>query len=361
MDIAIIGAGPIGCYTGYLLAKAGYKIKIFENHSQIGMPIQCTGILTSDFDELNLPMDSFLVNTINQIKVNSPNNSVTIKQKDYIICRYKFDNFFANLARQAGASIFLNHAFTRKDGQKIIIYDSVNKTELKIQPGIIIAADGPLSATAKAFGLYHPQRENYYGIQAIVDGQFDTSTIETYFGNKVCPGLFAWVTPESATSARVGLAAKNDSKKYFDQFIAKNNFKIKQMQAGTIPVYHPQQKLYQDNCYLVGDASGYVKATTLGGLVPALQQAQILADSIINHNDYSQQLIKLRRKLWLHLQVQKIFNRFNDQDWDKLISYINQTKVKAIFEKYTRDNPIPLVTRALLKEPRLISFVKHLF
>ena len=39
MDIAIIGAGPIGCYAGYLLAKNGHTVSIYENHPQIGLPI----------------------------------------------------------------------------------------------------------------------------------------------------------------------------------------------------------------------------------------------------------------------------------------------------------------------------------
>ena len=69
MEIIIIGAGPIGCYAGYLLAKEGYEVDIYENHSHIGSPIQCTGLLTSDFDQFNLPMDSFLVNTFSAILI----------------------------------------------------------------------------------------------------------------------------------------------------------------------------------------------------------------------------------------------------------------------------------------------------
>ena len=57
---------PAGCYAGYLLVKVGHKVSIYENHAQIGLPIQCTGLLTSDFDRFNLPMDSFLVNTFFQ-------------------------------------------------------------------------------------------------------------------------------------------------------------------------------------------------------------------------------------------------------------------------------------------------------
>lgn len=361
MNIAVIGAGPIGCYAAYLLAKEGNSVEIYENHPQIGTPIQCTGILTSDFDEFGFPMDSFLVNTINKIEVYSPNNHLEVKQKDYIVCRDKFDNFFGNLAKKEGVKVFLNHSFVRKEGDEIVIKDSAQKVEKKLKPDLVIAADGPLSPTAKAYGFYHQERENYFGVQATVEGNFDPNTIKTYFGSDICPGLFAWVTPENSNIARVGLATKKDSKKYFNQFMNENGFTVKEMQAGTIPVYHPKQKLHKDNCYLIGDASGYVKATTLGGLVPALKQVQILVDCIKNGKDYEKEVSPLKRKMWVHLKIQKIFNKFSDQDWDKLIVYVKQPKVQTIFEKHTRDNPFPLVLLSLLAEPRFLYFLKYLF
>ena len=361
MNITIIGAGPVGCYTGYLLAKEGHSVTIYENHPQIGSPIQCTGILTADFDRFGFPLDSFLVNTIDRIEVSAPSQqTIGIKQKDYIVCRIKFDNFFADLARKAGAEILVNHSFLRKEGKELVVKDAKNNREIRVSPDIVIAADGPLSPTAKAYSFYHSQRENYYGIQAVVDGKFEPHTIKTYFGNAVCPGLFAWVVPESKTSARVGIATLRKSKDYFDQFMAEHGFIAREIQAGTIPVYHPQQRLHQDNCYLVGDAAGYVKATTFGGLVPGLQQAEILAKCIINGENYDQRCAPLRKQLWLHRKVHDLFEKFTDADWDRLVSYVAQPRIQAVFEKYTRDNPIPLVTLALLKEPRFLRFVKYL-
>jgi digeranylgeranylglycerophospholipid reductase len=361
MNIVIIGAGPIGCYAAHLLAKEGHSVNIYENHSQIGAPIQCTGILTSDFDEFGFPMDSFLVNTINKIEVYSPKQNLEIKQKDYIVCRNKFDNFFGDLAKKSGAKVFLNHTFIRKEGDDLIIKDSVNKIEKKIKPDLVVAADGPLSPTAKAYGFFHQTRKNYFGIQAIVEGKFDSQTIKTYFGNNVCPGLFAWVAPESSTIARVGLATLKNSKHYFDKFIKENNFFIKEIQAGTIPVYNPKQRLKEGNCYLVGDASSYVKATTLGGLVPALKQVEILVNCIKLSKDYEQEIKHVKRKMWMHLQVQNVFSKFVDDDWDKLLSYVKKPKVQKIFEKHTRDNPIPLVAKSLIVEPRFLTFTKYLF
>ncbi len=359
MKIAIIGGGPIGCYAAYLLAKENHDVSIYENHSQIGAPIQCTGILTSSFDEFNIPMGEFLVNIITTIDVHSPNKSLTVKQKDYVVCRTKFDQYIARMAEKAGANIFVNHSFQRKEGNTLII--NSKHEEISINPDIVIAADGPLSPTAKAYGFYHKDRENYFGIQATVEGHFEPHTIKTYFGKRVCPGLFAWITPESSTTARVGLAMKKDSRKYFDKFMKEQGFTAKEMQAGTIPLYHSKQKIKHGNCYVVGDASSYVKATTLGGIVPAMKQVEVVVDCIQNGKDVEVELKQVKRELWTHLKVQEIFDKFSDKDWDELVGYVNQPKIQKVFEKYTRDNPIPLITSALLKEPRFLKFTKHIF
>ena len=132
------------------------------------------------------------------------------------------------------------------------------------------------------------------------------------------------------------------------------------MQAGTIPVYHPKQKLNKENCYLLGDAAGYVKATTLGGLVPALKQAEILVDCVKNNKDYQKECRVLAKRLKLHLILRNILDKFSNKDWDRLVTYIKQPKIQKVLQKYTRDNPIPLVSKTLLREPRFFYFLKYL-
>jgi len=361
MNIAIIGAGPIGGYTGYLLAQAGHKVSFYENHATVGCPIQCTGILTADFDAFGFPMESYLVNTIDTIDVYTPKRFLRVKQKDYIVHRTQFDRFFLEMAVKAGAEVFLNHSFQGREGKELVIKDSANKIEKRITPDEVIAADGPLSPTAKAYGFYHDQREHYFGIQATVEGEFEPHTIKTYFGAEVCPGLFAWVVPESDKVARVGVATVKNTKHYFDKFMQQQGFVAKELQAGTIPIYHPGQKLQQENCYVVGDAAGYVKATTLGGLVPGLQQAQILAECLIQGKSYEREIAKVRRKMWLHLKIHQILDKFSDADWDTLVQYIETSGVSKVLEQHTRDNPFPIVLKALLKEPRFLKFVRYLW
>ena len=269
------------------------------------------------------------------------------------------------MAINAGAKIHLSHTFIGKDKTNpkntILIKNTITNTIIKQTPDIIIGADGPLSPTAKAFNIYEKSRENYFGIQAIVEGQFEQGLIDTYFSKDICPGLFAWIVSESKTSARVGIATKTNSKHYFNKFMQTNNFKSKIIQAGTIPIYNPKQKLNQDNIYLVGDSSTFVKATTLGGLIPGLKQAQALAQSINTNQDYKKLCQPIIRKLKLHLKIRKILDNFTDKDFNYMIKLTAQPRIKKVLQKHTRENPLSLLMELAIKEPRFAYFVKKLF
>lgn len=361
MNIAVIGAGPIGGYAAFLLAKAGHQVDIYEEHAQVGCPIQCTGLLTSDFDQFHLPMKQYLVNTFSQIEVFSPlRKKITIRQREYLVNRTSFDQFFVDKAIEGGATLHLRHAFVRKEGHSLLIRNTAGKKEFFITPDIVIAADGPLSKVVHAYGFYHPDRKNFIGMQATVQGKFNQQGYQAFFGKNICPGLFAWIVPESAAKARVGVGTFKDTKQYFDAFMKGQGYTALDIQAGLIPVYHPQQKVRSENCYALGDAAGFVKATTLGGLVPGLRQAEIVVDSILNGRDIEKSLKPLRRQLALHRKVHEVIQKMDDQSWERLFRYMTQPRLKNVLERYTRDNPVPLAIAAILKEPRLLSFLRYL-
>ena len=150
-------------------------------------------------------------------------------------------------------------------------------------------------------------------------------------------------------------------RKYFDKFVQEKGYEIVEMQAGIIPLFDPQQKLQEGNCYLLGDASGYVKATTLGGLIPGMKQSQILVKSINEKKSYTQGMRGLRRRMKLHLLVHNIITKFSDHDWDRLLGLIKQPRIQKILQQHTRENPLPILLKSLLIEPRFLYFVKYLF
>ncbi len=364
MNIAIIGAGPVGSQAAYFLARNGHTVSMFEEHATIGSPIQCTGLLTSTFDDFGIPMKDFLVNTTHQITITTPHQQVHFdRQKEYVVCRTKFDQYMAHRAEDAGAQVFVNHHFMQRNGKaNLLVKDKTTNTIKDIPFDAVIGADGPLSKTAKEFGLFHPERKFYYGVQATVKGEFDADAYSAHFGNEVAPDLFAWVVPEDETTARVGVGTLRTSvNTYFNKFLQENNFTHRvALQSGLIPLYHHSQVAAGNGAYLIGDAATQVKATTLGGIIPGMKAAEILARSFKNEMNYASDLRSLRFQLWLHLQIRKVFDRFSDTDWDRLASLMNQEKIQHIFQQHTREEPAQLLMKAVWREPRFLSYVKHL-
>lgn len=358
MKICIVGAGPAGSFTAYNLAKQGYEVELYEEHPKVGVPIQCTGILTKEAEQL-LPMEGqpFLVNTIRKIKVHSKNKETIVPVKEYIVCRTRFDQYIANMAQEAGAKLFLSHRFIAVDDNEILFRDLENN-DLKIaKADILIGADGPNSAVAKAANLFG-KREFYYGVQATVKRDYNGEMYETWLGS-YCPDMFVWSVPEDNEKARVGLASSSECRKKFDEFMKIHGGEILDWQGGLIPKYESikvEGKIGDIKVYLVGDAALQVKKTTAGGIIQGMKAGKILADVIKNGGNYKRKLLPLRRELWLHKMIRKCLDNMSDDDFDKLIDIINREKTKKILEKYPRDKPIPLMANLLFYNPSLLRF-----
>lgn len=361
-NINIIGAGPIGNYIAYLLSKKDYDVKVFEEHSKIGLPVQCTGIVTSAIKELIKLKKEFVLNKIDKIAVIAPNNTIEfdLKEKEFILDRKRFDEYLYDKAINSGAKFFLKHKFLDYKKEHILVKDLKNKKIRKIKTNILIGADGPLSSVAKSSNLFY-NRRFLVGIQARVKIKNNPSIYKTFFG-KNFPGFFGWFVPESEKIVRVGLATKKNTKHYFEKFIRQFNGKIVEKQAGFIPVYNKKIKTQGDNIYLVGDAACQIKNTTGGGIIPGLICSKVLVNCIINKRDYEKKWRKkIGRELYLHLKLRDCLNRFSDEDYNFLIQLLKKEKTKDILEKYNREFPSQFLLRLLLKEPRFLYFLKNVF
>ena len=217
MKICIVGAGPAGSYAALLLAKQGHKVDVFEEHPEIGLPIQCTGIVTKALFEL-IEKDDYILQTMNAIKINAPNHTVEMPLHEYIICRHKFDQHLAKKAQSAGATYHVEHRFVRTEDNKAVFRHKGEETSQVYD--ILIGADGPSSEVAKTAGLLTKQPV-WVGVQATIEGKWDPHMFETWFGSAAAPGFFAWSVPESPTVSRVGVAGTHKPRMFFDK-ISKN-------------------------------------------------------------------------------------------------------------------------------------------
>jgi digeranylgeranylglycerophospholipid reductase len=111
----------------------------------------------------------------------------------------------------------------------------------------------------------------------------------------------------------------------------------------------------------VGDAACQVKATTGGGIVQSLAASKALGDSIANSKGYEKLWRKeIGRDLKLHLRMRNIMDKFSEADWHYLIRLLSREKTKWVVESHERDYPSRFMIKLLLKEPRLLYFIRHL-
>lgn len=353
--ISIIGGGPIGAYTAYLLAKAGEKVRIFEEHKEIGNPVQCAGIVSKNLFKIIDLNEKFIINKVKGARIYSLNDEFfEIKGNDvegYIIDREEFDKYLIKKAVKEGAELFLNHRFIRNEGNKLIFDKKEYETD------ILIGADGPLSKVAKCNGMFN--RKFFLGLQARIKLEKDKEFVEVYMGGN-CKNGFGWVVPENDEICRVGImTTERNSREIFNNFLEKFNKKIINRQSGLIPIYSPKIKIQKENIYLVGDAAAQVKPTTGGGIIFGLSAAKILADCILNNKNYEKEFKKkLGRNMWMNLIIRKKLNKFDDNKYNELIRMFSKEKVKEYMcRKGDMDFPSRFLLGLLFREPRLLKFL----
>ncbi|MBN2454059.1 NAD(P)/FAD-dependent oxidoreductase [Candidatus Woesearchaeota archaeon] len=364
--VMIIGAGPAGSYTAYLLAKKGIDVQVFEEHNIIGEPFACTGIITGILSNHFKPPEEVILRKIDSSRIFSPSGDyvdVGLKN-DVVLDRAKLDRHLAKIAQEAGAKYFLGKRFVDcakdRDIWKVRIYDREKGGTETMMTDALVGADGPLSRVAKSAGIYG-ERKFYTGIQVTAEAEND-GFIEFYPKGKD----IAWFVPAEKGKARVGIAALERPDEVFRRFVRERlgqdyEKKVVARQAGLIPLYNPKIKTEKDGVYLVGDAATTAKATTLGGINQSLTGAMCLTEAILSGKSY-EKLWKKRmgRELRIALLMRKAMNKFSDEDYEKLVNIFKKEKNRKLLENYERDAPSKFAFKLALREPRLLGFARFM-
>jgi len=385
-DVAVVGGGPIGGNVAERIAEKNYKVAIFEQKKQIGMPLNCAGLVTPRvFDFLDFSENLVVQNRIKGANIHSPSGyTLTIggdKLHAFVIDRIKFDQEIIKNSKKNGAEIFLGNKIlsAQKHEQHIELLTS-QKTEFSCK--LLIGADGPYSKIRDIFSLPRPT-EFLRGMGAEITGtSLDPDFVEIFVGNKTAPGFFAWIIPtnEKGTKARIGLCITQDSayspKHYFSNFFKNKhtsqyleNVEITKHLGGVVPL-GALRKTCASNMMLVGDAAAQVKPTSGGGIYTGLlcaKHCSSVAIGALQKNDFSLRFLKKYHKLWSAdigvelnrgMKFRKIFKTLSDKQMDKYILKFQNPKIREIITKYGDiDHPSKLVKPLLKKVPSLLRLI----
>jgi digeranylgeranylglycerophospholipid reductase len=374
-DVAIIGGGPGGLYAAYRLARSGWDVAVFEEHSSAGEPVHCTGVLALEaFDEFEVPRAAIL-NSISTAQFFGPSGASieysTPRVEAVVVDRRVFDDALCEQARAAGVAV---HVGTKISDLQVFDrgVEITGSSGGRFEARACILACGANYALQRRLGLGIPPL--YLQSAQLEVPASALGHVELHFGD-VAPKGFAWVVPVhrgDATFARVGLMCDRDARDHFERFLARigPRWQIEHVcslddrrppRTKLLPLA-PIARTYATRLIAVGDAAGLVKATTGGGIYYSLLSGSIAADVLavaLRADDLSASTLAVYEERWraalgeelaAQLQLRQIADTLSEREIDEL------------FELARTDGIMPIVSRTATfnRHRRLIlSLLSH--
>jgi flavin-dependent dehydrogenase len=362
-SVAVVGGSAAGLFAASLLARRGRDVRVFERIETLE-PEERTLIVTHRMRGLlGRAAEGCIVNEIRRFELFTDGRAATIPlhHPDLIIERRTLIQGLAAEAQQAGARIELGRRFhsLHPHGKGLIleVERCADGGREEVRADTIIGGDGAASCVAQAAGW--APLETVPLVQAIVRLPKDMApdTTRVWFVPQDTP-YFYWLIPESPTHGALGVIGESgtETRRVLEQFLEKRGLEPLEFQGARIPVYKRwipvRRQMGQSSVYLVGDAAGQVKVSTVGGTVTGFRGALGVAESILNGGT-SRELRSLRRELDLHLLLRRSLHDFQQPDYSHLVDLLNEAAKKSLGE-YSRDEAWKILWRVCLRQPRLI-------
>ncbi|PYQ16345.1 MAG: hypothetical protein DMF80_05210 [Acidobacteria bacterium] len=380
IDVAVVGAGPAGLLAAAHLARSGLDVLLLEDHPRVGEPTHCTGIVSLETADLTDIPDELVLGRLARARLVAPNGGEArhawpAAGSDAILAidRAAFDQGLARRAIDAGASLRTGTA--------------VRDVQLAADGVDLRTGAGPVRARAcvLACGVsYRFQRQLGLGLpgQAIHTAQTEADAtpgdvVELHFGRQVAPNGFAWTVPVvrgGRHRLKVGVMAMGDAGAYLDAFLERPPLRAR-VQGERAPIVRrllplrPIAKTYTDRVLVVGDAGGFTKPTTGGGIFYSLLTASLAAETLAEafaagrlddaflaryeHRWQARLGADLRVADWLRQFVTKC----SDAEIDLLVRAMDSEDVQELVQRTARFNWHHDVIVALARQPGIATLI----
>lgn len=357
--IVIVGAGPVGCYTAQILKSHGYNPLLIEEHSEVGRPLHCTGLVGQMIFQEKRPFDfkipsSAITNIINGAILHYDGEHFSIEREKvaYVIDREKFDKALSH-----GLNIVYENKFLGLEKNRGGYIIETDKDEFAAD--LVIGADGANSTVRK---MLNPDTNNislYKGMQLRMKIKPRYKDFVEVYLKK--PAFF-WIVPEAKDIVRVGVISDNphyELQKFLKEIKLKGDVLDK---FGGVVVIGICNTTVKDNIAIVGDAACQMKPLTYGGVYFGLKAADILVNCIKRNRlyDYDQLWKKeLASEIKIGLKIKQVYNRLGHKEFKKVFKLLKNQK--GLIEKVGDFENHSRLFLEIVKKPSLYPQIGSLF
>jgi digeranylgeranylglycerophospholipid reductase len=384
-DLAVVGGGPAGLMAARRCADAGLDVVLLEEHSEIGAPTHCTGIISLETAALAKISDDIVLARLERARLISPGGAAcevdwtaTGNEGILVVDRALFDRGLAEQAERAG----------------VVVRTGTRVDDIQVSAQSVALEAGGARVSARACVLacgvsYRLHRQLGFALpgQVVHTAQIEVEaeaaeTVELYFGHGVAPEGFIWTVPirrGDRPGLKVGALARGDAGACLERFLHRPEVRARlvsppgRMIRRLLPL-QPALQTAGDRVLLVGDAGGFTKPTTGGGIYYSLLTAMLAAETLIEafqadrlDGEYLDRYERrwegelggdLRVSAWLR----QFLTRCRDSEIDGLVRALGSESVQAVIHDTARFNRHRELIVALVREPGIASLLlKSLF
>jgi len=274
-DLAVIGGGPAGLIAAREAAEKALEVVVFEEHSEIGEPERCAGLLSlAGLQKISIPqLGSYVQNVLRGAVFYIHRRRYLIDTQRpvaAVVNRKLFDQELAKQAEKAGARILRGARV--KDVEKIGDALILRTRGEEIRASWVIDAEGAGAALLRKFLRKGTESAKWIPIiQLMIEGhELDERYAHIYF-KRYLPDFFAYLIPINRDLGKLGVASRcPDLRKRLLRFLREEFPHVKILKQIRYVIYTGSPIIDLDlskHFIPVGDAAGHVKATTGGGVI----------------------------------------------------------------------------------------------